>query len=967
VRYGSGSIQYCNGSAWTSLISGTGTLTGTGTANYGAVWSGATSLVTDSALYIDTTNHRHTVGMTAPTAALQVSGTFTVSLSTQTTTPSLYVASNGWNGFGTSSPTNYVNIQSPVNDSSLRITPITITQRADIRLDNGGGYMLIGRENSSGGSLAAGDTAYYGVMNVNGAYGLQFGTNNTTRVTIDPSGNVGIGTTGPSYPLTISNSSSAFAITNGTNTLYEGSDATGPWIGSANSSPLRLIASGTEYARLTAAGNMGIGMSAPTSVLQVSGTFTVSLSTQTTTPTLFANSSGNVGLGTSAPSMHLSVYGTAATDGLISAQNSAAASPMLLGQNSSGNGLLNNQNNADIVLATNNAEKMRILSGGNVGIANTAPIAKLDITGTVSASDIVQVGSTTTIACASSVQGALRYTNISDTLQICTGSGWKSLVSGTAGAGTVTGSGAANYVAYWSSSSGLTYDNSQLYYDSTNHRLGIGNTSPIAKLDVTGTISASDAIQVSGSNLTCSSAIKGAMRYSNTSSTIEYCNSTAWTSLGPSATSVPAFSVNKNGTNQTVSANAHVKLTWSNEVFDTNNNFASDKFTPTIAGKYLFVLALNCTSSSGYCLSEIYKNGTRVVANGSGAGGSDAVPVASIILDMNGSTDYVEGYVYTGGTTINGLTDLTNFTGTLIAPYGQGGGGGSLSGSGAAGQVTYWNGASSVAGSNNHYWDNINGRLSIGGNTAPTSVLQVSGTFTVSGTVTGVTPSLYVSSGGNVGIGTTSPSYPLDIQQTATQTFTNYGYLASNGTTGSWGGANSKGYSLRTSGAVNFGEVDVTSDHRRKQDIEDITADVADAFIAKARPVQYRWKSAPKSKQTFGFIAQDIGKAGFDNLLGLTPNDKLAATVDADGYVSPKGFQFNLNYEAIIPLLTKAMQSIKASMVLEHARTEDEVAKLKAANDNLATQLKAANDNHLHDAEAIEQLREAVMKIKRAR
>jgi hypothetical protein len=108
-------------------------------------------------------------------------------------------------------------------------------------------------------------------------------------------------------------------------------------------------------------------------------------------------------------------------------------------------------------------------------------------------------------------------------------------------------------------------------------------------------------------------------------------------------------------------------------------------------------------------------------------------------------------------------------------------------------------------------------------------------------------------------------------------------------------------------------------------------------------------------------------KAGFDNLLGLTPNDKLAATVDADGYVSPNGFQFNLNYEAIIPLLTKAMQNIKASMDHDHARTEDEVAKLKAANDNLAAQLKTANDNHLHDAEAIEELREAVMKLKRPR
>jgi hypothetical protein len=43
---------------------------------------------------------------------------------------------------------------------------------------------------------------------------------------------------------------------------------------------------------------------------------------------------------------------------------------------------------------------------------------------------------------------------------------------------------------------------------------------------------ASDAIQISGSSLTCSAAIKGALRYSNTSSTIEYCNSADWASVG---------------------------------------------------------------------------------------------------------------------------------------------------------------------------------------------------------------------------------------------------------------------------------------------------------------------------------------------------------------------------------------------------------------------------------------------------
>jgi hypothetical protein len=206
--------------------------------------------------------------------------------------------------------------------------------------------------------------------------------------------------------------------------------------------------------------------------------------------------------------------------------------------------------------------------------------------------------------------------------------------------------------------------------------VGISNTSPIAKLDVVGTISASDAIQVSGSSLTCSSAIKGAIRYSNTSSTLEYCNSTAWTSLGPSATSVPSFSVHKNGTNQTVSSGAATLITWSTELIDTNNNFASNRFTPTIAGKYLVTATVRCGSATGYCVPILSKSGSTIAEGTAVSAASVIAGTFSIVVDMNGSSDYLEVYVYSNGsTTVEGSSVWTYFSGTLIAPYGQGGGG----------------------------------------------------------------------------------------------------------------------------------------------------------------------------------------------------------------------------------------------------------------------------------------------------
>ena len=53
----------------------------------------------------------------------------------------------------------------------------------------------------------------------------------------------------------------------------------------------------------------------------------------------------------------------------------------------------------------------------------------------------------------------------------------------TSGGGTVTGSGAATRVAFWSGTSALSSD-ANLYWDNSNDRLGIGTTSPSAKLHV---------------------------------------------------------------------------------------------------------------------------------------------------------------------------------------------------------------------------------------------------------------------------------------------------------------------------------------------------------------------------------------------------------------------------------------------------------------------------------------------------
>src|SRR5687768_13602834 len=86
-------------------------------------------------------------------------------------------------------------------------------------------------------------------------------------------------------------------------------------------------------------------------------------------------------------------------------------------------------------------------------------------------------------------------------------------------------------------------------------------------------------------------------------------------------------------------------------------------------------------------------------------------------IDSTGTVDINGG----SGSTGCSVDASGNFacTGTVT-----GGGGGGLTGSGAAGQATFWTGASALSGDNNFFWDNTNKRLGIG-NAAPSLALDV--------------------------------------------------------------------------------------------------------------------------------------------------------------------------------------------------------------------------------------------------
>jgi len=105
--------------------------------------------------------------------------------------------------------------------------------------------------------------------------------------------------------------------------------------------------------------------------------------------------------------------------------------------------------------------------------------------------------------------------------------------------------------------------------------------------------------------------------------------------------------------NQSFTQNINTKVQFQSELYDTDScydNTTNYRFTPTVAGKYFFFTSLyiDGTTTSSPTGSYFYKNGTKWSVGLLYSGGLAGQQTSNIILDMNGSSDYVEVYVNSG-------------------------------------------------------------------------------------------------------------------------------------------------------------------------------------------------------------------------------------------------------------------------------------------------------------------------------
>ena len=331
--------------------------------------------------------------------------------STGVTMGFLWDASTQRLGLGTTTPSNLLTL-----DSTSDLT---------IRYSNGGtfkGYVGVA---TSAGSLMTGSTT--DELVVRSTDGIAFAANNARAMTIDSSGNVGVGTNTPDSLLELYRGTTAelristnnagtaqLSLNEGTSTTIEGFLK---YDGASNNVVLGTSGAANALVIPRDTGNVGIGTAAPSTLLHLSSTsplitltdtdtgadhrinaassagnlaFDIDVNSETASPSAVFNikgsekmriaSSGNVGIGTASPNVELEISGASemlrlqSTDtnkAWVAGYGSGTSARWLLGSNASNDSVTLQASNStgELLFKTGGAnERMRIESSGSITV-----------------------------------------------------------------------------------------------------------------------------------------------------------------------------------------------------------------------------------------------------------------------------------------------------------------------------------------------------------------------------------------------------------------------------------------------------------------------------------------------------------------------------------------------------------------------------------------------------------------------
>ena len=131
---------------------------------------------------------------------------------------------------------------------------------------------------------------------------------------------------------------------------------------------------------------------------------------------------------------------------------------------------------------------------------------------------------------------------------------------------------------------------------------------------------------------------------------------------------MPAFSYYQSSATS-VSANTFTKISFQTSNFDTTTGmYASSRFTPTVAGYYQINGGVGVATAASRIITTIYKNGSVYqYGNDNGAASTANTGTVSGLVYCNGSTDYIEIYVFFGTAQNTAASSVqTYFSGCLV-------------------------------------------------------------------------------------------------------------------------------------------------------------------------------------------------------------------------------------------------------------------------------------------------------------
>jgi hypothetical protein len=436
------------------------------TSHYGSIYADS------EGLNLDTVANRHMIFKKASVEVMRISTSGNVGIGTTSPTEKLHVEGNiefingGWIGsldgtywqrirFEDATPTTtnafnfetrngsgaFVNHMTILNNGNVGIG--TTTPGVPLEISNAGTEL---RLRYSATTYTDFRTDFINQISA-GANSWHFKFNSSPLFTIQSTGNVGIGNTSPSNFNSLGGKQVVIGDGTQTNnlTLYSATTGGGVAYGHIAFADSNVSGSTAQYAGL---------------IQYYHGNDSMQFYTNAT-PRFTVLNDGKFGIGTTTPSSLLTLNKATGEVGILLEGNGTDVAKFKLASAGVNHAVqIGSVSNNEVQFHTANSEKMRLAANGNVGIGETSPDAKLNVTG---------VSGGPTVPVANSSDGIVR------------------IESSNGGVGLDIGAQGASPYSMWmqvgntSNSSGDTYP---ILLNPLGGNVGIGTTSPANKLDV---------------------------------------------------------------------------------------------------------------------------------------------------------------------------------------------------------------------------------------------------------------------------------------------------------------------------------------------------------------------------------------------------------------------------------------------------------------------------------------------------